>query len=895
MNKIDIERVRLDYSIPMLIRHGIGEFLRSYEVINADLDFAAQPSKSAPEHKQKLPGSRKTSTICSASLRPMPTACTSRISTSRCAGENNITEVKGFHLFLDPQAVGYLRVAKLNIPGVPLWENLSAETSYAQRNFFIKHLVLSPELVIEQVNFDASQRAQHKGSVDVKATVFGGAFHLALSGSQLDKKGQNLDKSYDTTLIVEAADISLEAAASYFGAAKPPVARLAKLDVLFTGEPEMPRTWKGHTNVRGETLTAGQTKIDGVELSSQFAGGKAEVSGVNIAAGRNSVVLTATIGLPASVNDFPMSDVDAALKITVPDPAAFTAMLPDPLDGNITGAGSIKMSKGWVNADLALDAKLISNQKLNLDNTTLHLTASKRLSPAPATPFEDLSSHLTAEISGVRVQEFSIDSVKLDVETRNDLVALHGLEIHRAENSVTAKANYRIPKDLNDATTAPVDAQFVIHLPKLEDFGIKVSGNTLTGRVRSEGQVKMENSLLNGHVQIEGGDFQLGDFKTGPLGATIHIEDSIAKIEQLALQLNATDQIALTGQADTRAPFPYEASLLVDIKDLAALRPLLTAFNVKQPLTGNLHLDWSGKGETATIQPPWAPKLDQSGQLNFALTKGRFDKIDLSEIKLGGLYGPGFAQSTDLKLVTGPTSFSGSLELREGKVRLKDINLTQGTLSVLTGYIFLPVDLDHPQQPIQLDERIAATSTPTISTWKSCSPPLARPHRPAASSPSISCRRHAAPAARAFEIPGRKLKAKAVAALDPADLDLDLHYSNHELTLAATAKQPQIQPLTIKGHVPLDLESDRQEREDRPDAAARIAGHPATLLARRRAQADPAGAPHRWHRRRRRPRGRHRGEARAQRCRGARPQRRALRQREHPGARRLQGAARFQR
>ena len=29
MNKIAIERVRLDYSIPMLIRHGIGEFLRS--------------------------------------------------------------------------------------------------------------------------------------------------------------------------------------------------------------------------------------------------------------------------------------------------------------------------------------------------------------------------------------------------------------------------------------------------------------------------------------------------------------------------------------------------------------------------------------------------------------------------------------------------------------------------------------------------------------------------------------------------------------------------------------------------------------------------------------------------------------------------------------------------
>ena len=45
-----------------------------------------------------------------------------------------------------------------------------------------------------------------------------------LSGSQLDKKGQNLAKSYDTTLKIEASEVALDAAASYFGAPKPPVA-----------------------------------------------------------------------------------------------------------------------------------------------------------------------------------------------------------------------------------------------------------------------------------------------------------------------------------------------------------------------------------------------------------------------------------------------------------------------------------------------------------------------------------------------------------------------------------------------------------------------------------------------------------------------------------------------
>lgn len=807
VRKIDIERVRLDYSIPMLIKHGIGEFLRSYEVINADLDFVASPSKSQPEHEQKMELAQDLNNVLG-----QPAAYADRVRIENfnitVRAEKNITEVKGFSLFLDPETVGYLRIAKLNIPGVPLWQNLSAETSYAKRNFFIRHLVLAPELVLEEVNFDASQRAQNKGSVDLKANAFGGTFHLSLSGSQLNKKGKNLDKSYNTVLKIEAADVSLEAAASYFGAPKPPVAKLAMLDILHTGEPEMPRTWKGHSNLRIEGLSAGPAKVDSVELAAQFADGKADVTGVNIAAGKNAVALTATVDLPESVNDFPTSDVNALLKINAPDLAALTGMMPEPLQGTISGGGPIKLSKGWVNADLALDAKLVSNQKLNLDNTTLHLTASKRLSPAPATPFEDLSAHLTTEVSSVRLQDFSIDSVKLDVETRNDLVNLHGLEVRRADNSVTAQGTYRIPKDLNEATTAPIDAQFAIHIPKLEDFGIKVSDQALSGHVQSDGSIKMENNQLNGHVQIEGGDFQLGDFKTGPLNGNITIQDGLAKLEQLTLQLNATDQIAITGQGDSRAPFPYEGTLQVDIKDLAALRSLLAVFKVQQPVTGNLHLDWSGKGEPATIKPPYAPHLDQSGQLNFALTRGRFDKIDLSEIKLGGLYGPGFAQSTDLKLVTGPTSFTGNLEMKEGKVRLKDINLAQGTLPVLTGYIFLPFNLDNPKQPIPFDERIAANINAKdldleklLTSFGQASP----------ASGTISTNLVVGgtilqPLGH-LKFQGRKLKAKAVAALDPADVDLDLHYSNNELTLAATAKQPQIQPLTIKGHVPLDLEA----------------------------------------------------------------------------------------
>lgn len=812
VRKIDIEKVRLDYSIPLLIKHGVGELLRSYEVINANLEIDALPSKSEPERKQKHALAEDLN-----NLLGQPAAYADRVNIQNfniiVRAEKNITEVKGFHLLLDPEAPGYLRVEKLNIPGVPLWEHLSAETSYEKRNFYIKNLQLAPELVIEALNFDASQRAQDKGSMDLKARLFGGTFHLNLSGSQLKSKGKNLDKSYDTKLIVEGAGVSIENAAVYFGAPKPPVAKLANLSVHFTGEPEKPRTWDGNASVRVEAIALDKTKIDGVELAAKFTrGGKAELTGVNVAAGNNSVALTATMSLPESVNDFPSSDMDAVLKIEAPDLPALTAMLPDPISGSISGSisggGPIQLGKGWVKTDLSLFATSVVGKGFAVDGAKISASVTKRIAPAGGAPFDDLTGRVKATVQNIKAGEFTVDSVNLDVEALNDLVTLHGVDVHRAENSVTAQGTYHIPRDLSQAAQAPVDAQFAIQIPKLDSFGIKVKDATLTGNVDGKGTLKMVNQALNGEVSIQGRDFQIGEYKGLNLAIKTLIADNRATIDQFAVQFNATDQLGITGEVGLQAPFPYEAALLVDVKDLATFKPLLDVFGMKQALTGALHLDWGGKGEAAKIVPPLAPTLEHTGQLNFALTKGRFDKIDLSEIKLGGLYGPGFAQSSDLRLVVGPTSFSGNLELKEGKIRLKDMSLSQKDLQVLTGFVFLPFDIENLKQPIPLDQRIAANINTTNLDLDQLLGSFGQTS-PAAGTVTVNLVTGGTllqPFGH-IKLAGRKLKAKTVAGLDPADLDLDLHYSHKELTLGATVKQPQMQPLTIKGQVPLDLES----------------------------------------------------------------------------------------
>ena len=54
VERIDIERLRFEYSIPMFVRYGLGEFLRSYEVHHAELVFVALPSKSSAERREKI-------------------------------------------------------------------------------------------------------------------------------------------------------------------------------------------------------------------------------------------------------------------------------------------------------------------------------------------------------------------------------------------------------------------------------------------------------------------------------------------------------------------------------------------------------------------------------------------------------------------------------------------------------------------------------------------------------------------------------------------------------------------------------------------------------------------------------------------------------------------------
>ncbi len=810
VRKIAIEHLRFDYSFTSLIKHGVGEFLRSYAVRNASVDLVALPSASDAEKKQKRAIAQQLNDILA-----QPAAYADRVSIENfnvtVTAPENVTRVLGFHLQLDPAKIGHLRIARLEAPGIPVWENLAAETSYERRNLFIKDLRLAPELVIEELNFDASRRAQGIAGMWLKIRAFGGTATFSLAGSQLSKKGENLDRAYDTQLSINAENIALPAAARYFNAPPPPLERLGNLSVNFTGEPERPRTWKGNAALRIEELTASPTlKVDAISLEATFNDGKARIDPAEVLLGKNTALLTADVLLPESVNDFVQSEVDSIVKIDATD---LPILVPQPpISGRIAGGGRIKLRNSRLDLNLDLTAAELAGEDLGLASARIAVRASKRLDAPPAQPLAGLEGRITADLSALRLKTFAIDAASVEIEARAPLVTLHRLEVRRGDNTITAQGSARVPLDLKDLVRAPADLQFAIHVPKLADFGISAKDTILAGQIDGHGSVKMTDGLPVGDVTLDGSNFTFGDFRAEKLAAKVRLADKVATVEELALKLNSADAITLAGTSGLETPFPYRGSLLVAVRDLAIFQPVLVLFGVKESLTGALNIEWTGHGDAVapTAQTPSIGPVapaNHDGTVTVAGNRARYGKVDLTEFLLAAQYRPGFAESTDFRVKSGPTGLSGKVQLEGDRLRLLDLNLSQAGNTVLTGFVRLPFDVS-AKPPVPMDGRIAinlnANNLDLEKLLRSFG--QASPVTGTLTANLITAGSILAPVGD-LKIAGRKLKSLAMPQLDASDLDARVHFKEKSVELDATLKQAQMQPLTVKGRVPLDIEA----------------------------------------------------------------------------------------
>lgn len=797
VESIKIDKLSANYSLWRLAQRGVGEFLSSFEMHKVDLAFIALPSKTEEEKEVKKSVIETLRTILT-----KPAAYSDRVVIDDFSisvrSPDSETVVRGIDALFDPRVTGHLRIERMQIPGLPLWENLSAETSYQNRNLIQRGLRLGPDIVIDEMRFDASRRAEGRGEIGIAAHLFGGEFSLTLTGQEKDEEGEHLANTYDTRLKVAAAGIRVRELAEYFGVKGVPLERLELLAVDFTGDPEKPRTWNGNLRAAIVNLTAGTFVVPRVELASEFKQGTATAKG-GVILGRNSVQLDSQIALPEQIGGWLASAIDAKARIDVPDLTGLVAgFLPE---AKASGTVGLEATIGFHERKATVQARLQTRDvvfdQISMPMANGDIALSTTLSPEGEFRPATLDSKIDLTTGAVTVNTFSIDGVRVVFEAANGDAVLRQLTVNRGSNAISATGRARLPADPKQFAQSAGDVQFTIQAPKLGEFGVVVGGTALDGKIEAQSRVQFAEGKPNGDLQLNG-NVTLGEFKVPEIGATVRFRGDAVQLDQFTVALNDVDRIVAKGRLATAQPQPYEGSLTIGIRDLAVLQPLLTIFGVKDAVKGALDVGWAGKGAVTT-------KINE-GDASITLKAAKYGAVELNEFQLGGRYLSESANA-ELHAVSGPTQFRTQIVWAEQRVGLRDIELRQGEQVALTGEISYGLAgmkepmFDPLKQPLavslhanQLDiEKLLTGLVKPVSASGRLTMHLAAQGTPLR--PEVE-----------LKIEGRALKAKAAAQFDAAEVDVALNYVPGSLTLDASARQPLVQPLVIKARVPVDVE-----------------------------------------------------------------------------------------
>ncbi len=238
--------------------------------------------------------------------------------------------------------------------------------------------------------------------------------------------------------------------------------------------------------------------------------------------------------------------------------------------------------------------------------------------------------------------------------------------------------------------------------------------------------------------------------------------------------------------------------------------------NAKRPvpppepkMSGTFTVAWQAQGNFAHDEA--GPRF--SGGAKIQAHQVEVNALGPVELNIEGKY--------DQQVVDFPTFFvssnglalSSTIGLKDALARIDNIHLRQGQTDLLAGYLQVPLDLQKlsaPEGPVpdvdKIDINIASKplSLETLFAGLDKSQPA-----PAQGTVELGILAHGSLSKILAEVKvqGRQLRVPGKEGLAPANLDVDLLLKDDRLTLDTEVHQPQIQPLTIKGNVPLDLKT----------------------------------------------------------------------------------------
>jgi hypothetical protein len=813
VENISIDEVTVHYSIPTLLRKGVSEFLSSYVLKNAYI--VVKPVAGTSEQKNDL-----ASTLHG--LIQQPALFSNHVEIDNLNLVAHVPDgefaAKGMTLFLDPVVPGSLDIALLQVPKVRTWHDLHATTTYTNRDLVLNGLDIDPQIIVQKLELDASQRAQGINRLAVQGEVFGGSADFSLLVRELPGKHRNNVSNALAQVDSNVSNLSLEKLSQYFNASTPAIGSVTQAGVHLVGDPNTPSSWTGSLTTDVGTVHAGSAVLDKASVRLDVSKGWATF-GTTLFSGTNSVTVRADGKLPDSLDGFAGTALSGWLDITATDLHHLAGGL---TSGRVAGVGTFDLRNNTLRADLDLKAAGVSTKdadilaaEIKADVTkTLPAEADESGTGTGAAPFDGLETRLDAHVSDVRVGAYALDSADIDVTTRDGLVAVENIAAHRAGDALSASGTYSMPRDMKSWNTAAAKLRFSLDAPSFAAFEEEPNLTGPNGQMKASGVLSSGPDGYDGTITADVSQLRVQDFAADGLKLDVSIAKSVATINTLTFALNPTDGLSAAGHVGLQEPYAYAGTVQAQIRDLAKFNALVS--NLKGGMGGALNLAWSGKGDLSTLR--------STGDLQLALKNGKLQDVQAINVMVSGSYSPEQLSFPTFNVTSSKGDVSAVIAARENVLRVDQIVVKQAGKPVLTGSLAVPLDLRTPARADTLIPSNGPLAADLISSDIAIDGFFPKGQAPATGTAKVSVTARGSidnPNIRVI-IAGRGLQAKAAAMLAPATLDADFTLLGTELSLKAKVAQASISPVEIAGTVPLPLKQILHDGKVDPESRVQL-------------------------------------------------------------------------
>ncbi|MDP9254782.1 MAG: hypothetical protein M3O66_07590, partial [Verrucomicrobiota bacterium] len=670
VESLDVDLVRVNYSLSDLIHGRRSEVLKNLEVRSAKLVLDPKKAEVKPippraGKKVTLPG------IFPDRVRLQDVNLVVRDSPHDLVLEHADLE-------LDPRVPGELRLAKLQLPAAQAWTNISGKTSYTNKNLIISKLALTDKDEIRVLNIDASQLRANTMAVNLDCILGGGT----VAGSLAMREAAS---SIETKLWVSAENVDLNALNKYIGTPEGTLRGVTQqLNAEGSGLFNVPRSWSGRVAGKIDNFHWASAAFDHGNFEIMTRDGVATLSASEVEFGKGKLNIHGTVALPASSKELGRDGVSLEITGSAIDLANLTAGSEKPLAGSADLNGGIKIDNAKLDATFALAAGSVRFADGAMEKLTANLHVTKVL-PPPDTKqawFVGLHSVTDLRAENVRTADYQFDSVEGQLLEDGDRVQFSNMVGRRNRNELTIHGEYVLPEDFRAAIAQPAHLNVSLNAAELGDFWVTNSTWKMTGPLKLTGKIEWKNKVANGELSIAGMDLRMRELVFHQISGEVSVVNNLVTIKDFSARVSERDFVSASGTFSLDPPYHYSGKVAANIADLATLRPLLRASGNEREISGSFVLDWEGAGAAA--------KFQNSGKLNLALEKGRYGTMQSLQAKVDATYSPDGLDVPIIFFASEKMDFQASAQAKGETLEISKIQIDQGAAKYASGYISIP-------------------------------------------------------------------------------------------------------------------------------------------------------------------------------------------------------------